>query len=71
MKNLDPIQDNTAVHIPKKSNNTEYDILETNEEQKHIAAKVIDTINKWIAGSPDYKPLRMTVTAGAGRGNPI
>ena len=29
---------------------------------------MIDTINKWIAGSNEYKPLRMTVSAGAGRG---
>ena len=60
--------DPTKVKLPRKSDGSEYNILETNPEQQKIAALVIDTIIKWIQKSPDFKPLRLTVCAGAGRG---
>ena len=37
-------------------------------EQKAVATAVLKTIIDWISGSENYKPLRMTVSAGAGRG---
>ncbi len=68
LNNIEAFQDNSSIQLPKKSNGADYDILETNDEQRHIVTTVIDTIVKWISGSSDYKPLRMTVSAGAGRG---
>ena len=58
--------DPTKVKLPRKSDGSEYNILETNPEQQKIAALVIDTIIKWIQKSPDFKPIRLTVCAGAG-----
>lgn len=54
--------------LPKKRNGNVYNILELNEEQNEIAATVFRTIEAWMNRSADYKPLRMTVCAGAGRG---
>ena len=58
----------TSVKLPMKSDGSEYNILDINAEQKKIAALVIDTLIKWMAKSRDYRPLRLTVCAGAGRG---
>lgn len=57
-----------ALELPLKGDGSEYILNEANDEQKQIIDKVLSTIYDWITKSKNYKPLRMTVSAGAGRG---
>lgn len=41
---------------------------ELNDTQIDIVSMVAHTVTKWINSSQDFKPLRLTVAAGAGRG---
>ena len=59
---------NTTVDIPTKSDGSTYNILEANRDQQAIIEKVLATVKNWVERSSDYVPLRMTVSAGAGRG---
>ena len=59
---------NEELKLPTKSDGSAYNLSEANQEQHFIIAEVLQTIVNWMNNSPDYKPLRMTVSAGAGRG---
>ena len=59
---------NTTVDIPTKSDGSTYNILEANRDQQAIIEKGLATVKNWVERSSDYVPLRMTVSAGAGRG---
>jgi ATP-dependent exoDNAse (exonuclease V) alpha subunit len=54
--------------LPTKSDGSPYNLTEATIEQQGIIEAVLTTIINWMTNSPDYKPLRMTVSAGAGRG---
>jgi hypothetical protein len=56
------------LELPTKSDGSNYNLIEANREQQEIISTVLQTIINWMTGSKDYKPLRMTVSAGAGRG---
>ena len=64
----EPVSDDTTLLLPTKSDGTDYNIVETNYDQKFIATTVLSTIIQWMQRSESYKPLRLTVAAGAGRG---
>ena len=49
----------------------EYDWKMLDEEQKHVAYKILSTIRKWLTGNEDYVPLRLTVCGGGGTGKSV
>jgi len=59
---------NKTLDLPKKSDGSTYNIVEANHDQQAIIEKVLTTVKNWVEKSSDYVPLRMTVSAGAGRG---
>jgi len=58
----------SELNLPKKENDQECNLSELNNQQRRIAQVILHTIVAWMNKSSDYKPLRMTVSAGAGRG---
>ena len=56
------------LHIPKRSNGSEYNIDDLSDEQRMIVLATVDTVVKFLTNHDDYKPLRATITGMGGCG---
>ena len=54
--------------IPTQKNGDAYDVEMLSDEQKSIVYDAVDTVMKFLANDPDYKPLRATIMGSGGTG---
>lgn len=68
MNQNDHSHNEQILQLPAKRDGTAYSIDEANHDQLYIIADVLMTLDKWIQGALDYRPLRKTVCGRAGSG---
>ena len=54
--------------IPTQKNGDAYDVEMLSDEQKSIVYDAVDTVMKFLANDPNYKPMRATIMGSGGTG---